>query len=174
MQLASEALTEIKGLYREIFDRPAPDIQPGSFVEFPAGVDPVQHALGEARQLKQLTAQLASAPRPGTWVPPADIHATPDAYVLRIGVFGIPRDRMKVLVKDGECVVRGERKVEETGPEMRPVSLELPRGPFERRFSLPPRCSTKEMKARYVDGVLELTIPLAGEEAKGPSVIDIK
>jgi HSP20 family molecular chaperone IbpA len=110
MQEVNQALSEVKELYQRILGRPAPELQPTSFVAFPPGVDPLNHALHEVQYLKQLSEQIAMAPRPVTWVPLADCYASKDTFVVRLEVPGIDRKDLKVFLTGGECLVRGERK----------------------------------------------------------------
>ena len=158
MQEVTRALDEVRALYEKVLGSPAPELDPGRFVAFPPGVDPLQHALREVDLLKQISRQATFAPAPVAWIPPADVLAADDALIVRVDVPGVSRETLKVLVLGGECVIRGER----TGPaerhELRPLSLERSWGPFERRFALPAGCHPDKITARYAEGVLELRI----------------
>ena len=69
------------------------------------------------------------------------------------------REDLKVLVASGECIVRGERKLPANTAGVRPLSIERPWGPFERRFVLPVGSKPESVIARYLEGVLELRVP---------------
>jgi HSP20 family molecular chaperone IbpA len=56
---------------------------------------------------------------------------------------------------------------------MRPMLVERPWGPFERRFVLPTGSRVGEMKARYVNGVLEIAIPVDPVELPKEQKIEI-
>lgn len=154
----AQALGEVKVLYEKIFGKPAPEIPKGSFAAFPPGVDPVRHAVQEVEQLKQLFERMSTAPSPATWTPQADTFATQDALVFRVEIPGVRRDDVKVFVSGGECVVRGERKAPESTTESRPVSIERPWGPFERRFALPPGSRPDRVNAEVREGLLEVRV----------------
>jgi len=158
MQEVTRALDEVRALYEKVLGTPAPTLDPGRFAAFPPGVDPLHHALHEVDQLKQISRQVAFAPPAAAWMPQADVFAADDALILHIDVPGIARDTLKVLVLGGECVVRGERKGPESARELRPLSVERARGPFERRFALPAGSHPDKITARYTEGVLELRI----------------
>jgi HSP20 family protein len=162
MQSVSQALDQVKELYQKVLGRPAPEIASGCFAAFPPGVDPVDHAVREVDALRQISERMAFVPRPAAWAPPADSYVTKDALVVRLEIPGVDRDTLKVLVAGGECVVRGERKLPETTPEMRPLSLERPWGPFERRFALPPGSYPDRVTARYADGEIEVRVAVEG------------
>ena len=85
MQAMSKALEEMKGLYEKVVGTPAPQLRPSDYVPFPIGVDPLQHALLEARQCAGLSEYTATAPRPGAWVPAADSFLAGDELLIRLG-----------------------------------------------------------------------------------------
>lgn len=165
MQPLNQALDEVKELYLKVLGKPAPEIAPGSYVAFPPGVDPLECAVKEVDQLKLMSERLTFAPRPVAWTPPADSFATKDSFIIRMEIPGIDRSSLKVFLVGGECVVRGERKLPEATPEMRPLNLERPWGSFERRFALPAGSYPDRVNARYVDGELEVRIAVEGIEA---------
>lgn len=173
MQEVNQALNEVRELYQKVLGRPAPDLQPGSFVAFPPGVDPLSLAVHEVQQLKHLSEQLAMAPRPVSWIPPADCFASKDTFVIRLEVPGIDRKDLKVFVAGGECLVRGERKQPEWQAEMRPLMIEHSWGPFERHFPLPEGCVLGKVSARCENGVLELRIPVEAREAPKETKVEI-
>lgn len=158
MRQVSESLNEVKDLYKKVLGKPAPEIAPGNYVAFPPGVNPVDFAIQEVRQLKLLSEQAALAPLPVSWVPRADSYALEDAYVVRIDVPGVAQEDLKVFVAGGECVVRGERKPPKDAAEMQPLALERPWGSFERRLMLPPGSDPERVKAHCADGVLEVRV----------------
>lgn len=173
MQQVTHALNEVQELYKKILGRPAPEIPPGSFVSFPPGVSPIDHAIQEVEQLKQLAERIAQAPGPVAWIPRADTYTTQEAWVARLEVPGIARENVKVLHSYGECIVRGEKKPLHGGAQMRLLGIEQPWGPFERRFTLPQGCRTDQMTARCTDGVLELRIPFENEGRERETKIEV-
>jgi HSP20 family protein len=173
MQELKQALEEMKGLYQTVLGRPAPELGQPSFLPFPAGVDPVQLALLEVQRLKQVAKQVAFAPRPGAWVPLADSFVTDKEFVVRLEIPGVSREDLKIFVVGGECVIRGERKPPQCAGAMRPIALERPWGPFERRFVLPVGSRIDEVKARALEGVLEVRIPVEGIDVPKEQKIDV-
>ncbi|HXV76848.1 MAG TPA: Hsp20/alpha crystallin family protein [Candidatus Polarisedimenticolaceae bacterium] len=160
----SRALDEVRDLYRQVVGTPAPEIQPVSYASFPPGVDPLDHALREVKQLQKISEQLKFAPRLAVWAPPADTYSGKDEFVVRVEVPGITRDDLKVFVGAGECIVRGERKPPSNADEL-PMTIERSWGQFERRFVLPTGCQQDRVSARCHDGVLEIRIA-AGERTQ--------
>ncbi len=159
MQELKQTLDEVKGLHERVLGCPAPELGPHSFIPFPPGVDPVEHARAEALHVKELGERVKFAPKPDAWSPLADSFVTEKAFVVRLEIAGVSREDVKVHIVGSECVVRGERKAPQCIGEMRPMALERPWGSFERRFILPAGSRVDEMSARCVDGLLELEIP---------------
>ncbi len=116
---------------------------------------------------------MAFAPGPVSWVPRADSFATDDAFLFRLEIPGVARDDLKVFLAGGECVVRGERKAPESTVNMRPLSLERPWGPFERRFMLPAGSHPDRVTARYQEGVLEVRIAAEGRGAPREMEVEV-
>jgi HSP20 family protein len=163
MQPVNQVLDEVRDLFQKVVGKPAPEIQPASYVAFPPGVDPLNHAIHEVGELKRLSEQMAFAPGPAAWTPAADVFTTKEAYVVRLEIPGVDRKALKVFVQGAECVVRGDRKpTVEAGAEMQPLTVERPWGPFERRFLMPPGSHADKVTARCADGVLELRVTFDG------------
>jgi HSP20 family protein len=158
MQPVSQALDEVKQLYKKVLGATAPEIHSGSYLPFPPGVDPYEHAVKEVDQLKQLSEHLEYVPRLGAWTPPADSFFTDDGFVIRMEIPGVDRDTLKVFLVGGDCVVRGERRQTPSSTELHPLQLERVWGSFERRFTLPAGSYPDRVTARYTDGVLELRV----------------
>lgn len=173
MHEVNQALAEVKELYQKIMGRPAPDLEAGAFVSFPPGVDPLNHAVLEVQHLKHLSEHVATTPRPVSWVPLADCYASNDAYVIRLEIPESDREDLKVFIAGDACLVRGERKRPEAVAGMRPVTVEQPWGPFERRFPLPGGFVADKVAAHYEDGVLELRVPVKEREAPKEMTVEV-
>ena len=161
MTEVAHALNEVRELYARFLGQPVPELGPGRYAPFPPGSDPVRFAVQEVEDLKRLFAQVSALPKPVAWIPRADVHAGPSLLVFRVEVPGIPREQLKVLTVDGECIVRGERPGAKLEGELRPLGLEVPFGSFERRFALPPRANVDALTATCADGILEVRIQIA-------------
>ena len=152
MTEVASALNEVRSLYAKYLGQPAPEIGPGWYAPFPPGIDPIRYAIQEVGELKR---HLAVA-----WVPRADVYGTKDAVVFHVEIPGVGREQVKVLVAEGECIVRGTRATATDQADLRPLGIELPYGAFERRFPLPIHADADKLVARYADGILEVTIPI--------------
>ncbi len=88
-----------------------------------------------------------------------------DDYVLRAEVPGIdPEQDLEVTVDNDMLTISGERREESKEKNRR----ELHYGSFRRTVQLPSGARADEITASYTDGVLEVRVPTARDEA--PSV----
>src|SRR5579863_4424913 len=83
-------------------------------------------------------APLTTAADSGAWLPPVDIHEEADQGVLTI------RGQREDARKESR---EGFRRIERIS------------GEFQRRFSLPESADAQNIKAKFVNGVLEVAIP---------------
>jgi HSP20 family protein len=93
------------------------------------------------------------------WLPAVDIHEEAERFVVRADVPGVDRKDIDITAENGVLTVRGERKGEtrENGKGYERVERVV--GSFVRRFTLPETANTEEIKAKQINGVLEITIP---------------
>ena len=96
---------------------------------------------------------------------PADVHETPEAYVIRLDVPGLSQKDVKVTVMGDTVTIRGERKQEEKLDRDNLHFRERRFGSFERGFTLQTPVRADQVRASYRDGVLEVRVPKA-EEAR--------
>jgi len=101
----------------------------------------------------------------GTWVPPVDIYETAEAIVLKAELPGIGKENLNVEVKDNTLTLRGEKKFEKEVKEENYYRVERSYGMFQRAFALPSTVQSDKVRAKFKDGVLEISLPKA-EEAK--------
>ncbi len=92
------------------------------------------------------------------WVPMFDIEDAGEAYILRGDLPGMTQKEIDVRIEDATLTVRGERKAVSLESTER-TRRERPHGQFERTFRLPNAIDEARIKATYVNGVLELTLP---------------
>ena len=173
MQDIDRAFDDVKHLYQKFLDSPVPEFDPARLVPLPGGVDPVRFAVEEVQQLKRIVErgeQLAQLP---VWMPRSDFLATEKELVFCIEVPGFESKDLSVRIVDGHLVVRGERKRFLGLPDAKPVNLERPWGPFERRFALPAGIKPEEIEARCTNGLLEIHLHTGEDELMGERKVEI-
>jgi HSP20 family protein len=93
------------------------------------------------------------------WSPSVDLQEQTDRFVLRADVPGVSAKDIEVSTENGTLTVRGERPAGERVNNDGFEHIERVAGTFLRRFTLPDSIQAEAIKARYVDGVLEIEIP---------------
>ena len=94
-----------------------------------------------------------------SWTPSVDLQEESDHFVLRADVPGVALKDIEVSAEDGTLTIRGERLAREHVRSDGFEHIERAAGTFLRRFTLPDSARSEAIKARYVDGVLEIEIP---------------
>lgn len=105
----------------------------------------------------------------GAWVPAVDIFETNEAIVLKAELPGITAQDISVEVKDNTLTLKGEKKFEKEVKEENYHRVERSYGSFQRAFTLPGTIHQEKVKAKFKDGILEITLPKV-EEAKPKQV----
>lgn len=93
------------------------------------------------------------------WAPAVDVIEEKDRFVLRADLPGVERDAIEVSMDDGVLLIAGERRAEEQSEFEGIKRFERVTGRFQRRFSLPDTADAEGIKARSVNGILEISIP---------------
>ena len=122
------------------------------------------------RDLDRLAQQLVGAgtsTRPS--VMPLDAWREGDAFVLEFDLPGVQPETLDIDVERNVLTVRAERPPKNGDWEM--LAAERPTGLFSRQLVLGDNLDLDRLEARYHDGVLRLTVPVA-ERAK-PRKIEV-
>ena len=101
----------------------------------------------------------------GTLAPAVDIYETNDSFVVSADLPGLNKDEIQIDLKDNTLTLKGEKKFEEKVSKDNYIRVERAYGSFVRSFTLPQNVDPEKIKAKYKEGVLEVTIPKK-EEAK--------
>ena len=95
----------------------------------------------------------------GYFVPKVDILENDNAFELHFEAPGMNKEDFNIEVKDNTLTISGERKFSAEKNEGNYQSIETRYGSFSRSFSLPESVQSDKINAKYVNGILELTIP---------------
>ena len=110
----------------------------------------------------------------GSWSPAVDIFETRDNVVLKAELPGLEKKDFSIEVKDNLLILKGERKCEKETKEENYYRMERAYGSFTRSFNLPTAVDKDRVKAKFKDGVLEVTIPKT-ESAKPKQIsVDVE
>lgn len=99
-------------------------------------------------------------------VPAVDVLPRGKDLVIRAELPGIDPDKdVEITFEDGFLRIRGERRREEKEEGKGWYRIESSYGAFDRSIPLPEGVEPEDVKATYVDGILEVVVPGAAEPA---------
>jgi HSP20 family protein len=104
-----------------------------------------------------------------SWVPRIESYMKDGMLVFKAELPGVDPKDLDVSITDRELVIKGERKYEKDAKEENYVYREINYGSFERSFVLPEGVKTDGLKAKFANGILEITVP-APEIAKSRKI----
>ena len=111
-----------------------------------------------------------------TWnfAPAVESYLDKDAkkYVCHVALPGVEPKDVQIHAQGNLLTIRGERKLTRSTKEVDLREEEIMYGAFERVLTLPEGVATDKLNAEYVNGVLEITAPVAA--AALPRKIEIK
>ncbi|MBS3956030.1 MAG: Hsp20/alpha crystallin family protein [Clostridiales bacterium] len=134
--------------------------------------DPFGEMLRMQRDMDRIFSRIGSAEGRGetastvAWMPKIDVKSKGDDIVVRAELPGIDPAAVDIEVTDGVLTIKGERKAEDEREGEGWLIRESSHGTFERSMVLPEGVSAEDIKAEYVDGILEVHVPKALEAAR--------
>jgi HSP20 family protein len=111
-------------------------------------------------QVRRWADTLLEFAEPGvSFRPAADFYETSQGLVLRLEVAGVAKEDLSLTLAGQELVIRGRRRPPAKEGINRFFHLEIGFGAFERTFKLPIPIDHQEVRAKYQDGILEISLP---------------
>jgi HSP20 family protein len=104
-------------------------------------------------------APLTTATDSGAWLPPVDIHEEANQFLLHVDLPGVDPKTVEITTDQGVLTIRGSRDELRKDAREGYRRVERHTGEFQRRFSLPETADAQNIKAKAVNGVLEVSIP---------------
>lgn len=118
--------------------------------------------------------QIATTESTG-WTPAVDVVTKGGDMVIKAELPGMKREDVNVSLQNGVLTVSGERKEEEEHKDAGFLVKERRYGSFRRSMTLPEGTDESKIKARFEDGLLEVTVEGAGTQVEeGPKQIEIE
>jgi HSP20 family protein len=102
----------------------------------------------------------------GEWIPRVESYQKNGKFVIQADLPGVEVKNIQVMVEGNHVFIKGERKEDKEIKEKNVVGREIYYGSFQRSVPLPEGLKLEELKAKYRDGVLEITAPT---EKRAPS-----
>jgi HSP20 family protein len=107
-----------------------------------------------------------------SWMLPLDVFESKDMLRIKAALPGVAPEDVHLQVEDNILTISGQRRMEEQHEKGDYRWIESQYGSFSRSVTLPQNMDTARIEARYVNGMLELTVPKR-EESK-PRRIELK
>lgn len=107
------------------------------------------------------------------WAPALEVSEHDGNYIVRAELPGIEPEDVKLEITDQAVVLQGERKSEKQESRGGVQLTERHYGHFYRAVPLPEGAKTDDAKAKFENGVLEVTIPVP-EAQRNPREIPIQ
>jgi HSP20 family protein len=99
----------------------------------------------------------------GPHSPPIDLFTTPDSIIAKVGLPGVRREDVDVIVGDDLVTIRGSSDSETEPAAGEQIHWELSHGPFTRSFRLPVVVRPEGAMASLKSGLLTIALPRASE-----------
>lgn len=109
-------------------------------------------------------------PWAGGRVPSVDVYDREKELVVEAELPGINKEDVDISIEDHTLTIRGETKQEEEKKEEGFYRHERQYGRFVRSIPLPVAVKSDQAHAKFENGVLEIVLPKAEEEAKGKKI----
>jgi HSP20 family protein len=112
---------------------------------------------------------------PGSeWSPAVDVFEARDRLVVVIEVPGLAPESLRVVFRERELVLSGERRARRTGPGCTFLCLERPHGRFERAIPVELPVDVARARATLAGGLLTVTLPRLRERRGRETVVPIE
>ena len=94
-----------------------------------------------------------------SFIPAVDVQEEKERFVVKADLPGVAPDQIEITAEKGVLTLRGERKTEQREEAVGYERIERVSGNFTRRFTLPENVQADAIKAKFTNGVLEVSIP---------------
>jgi len=112
---------------------------------------------------------------PGSeWSPAVDVFEARDRLLVVIEAPGLPPESLRVVFRERELVLSGERRARRTGPGCTFLCLERPHGRFERVIPVEVPVDVARARATLRGGLLTVALPRLRERRGRETVVPIE
>jgi HSP20 family protein len=108
----------------------------------------------------------------GRWYPRVESYQKNGSYVIKADLPGVKAKDIHVMVEGDRLIIQGERKMDRETKKRDFRRREVFYGAFQRSVPIPRGLREDEIKAKYHDGVLEITAHV--EKAHLPKEVKVE
>ena len=106
----------------------------------------------------------------GSTLPAVNVQETNDEYMIDVAAPGMKRNDFKIELDNDVLTISSQREDSHEEKDGNYSRREFSYQSFQRSFSLPQnKMKGDEIKAKYIDGILHITIPKAEEAKRKPA-----
>ena len=107
------------------------------------------------------------------WMPKMDVFEKDGELIVKADLPGLKKEEVFITLEEGNLILKGERKEETEIKEENFYRAERNYGGFYRRLPLAFKVDPQKIVAKFMDGVLEVHVPLPVQEELKPLPIAI-
>jgi HSP20 family protein len=100
------------------------------------------------------------------WSPAVEVSERDGNYVIRAELPGLNPEDVKLEVENDAVVIQGERKLERDVERGGMHRTEIRYGRFYRTIPLPEGVNAEQVRAKFDNGVLEVTVPVPEQQSQ--------
>ena len=106
----------------------------------------------------------------GSTMPAVNVQETNDDYMIEVAAPGMKRDDFKIELDNNVLTISSQREDSHEEMDGNYTRREFSYQSFQRSFTLPQNgVKGEEIKAKYVDGILRITVPKEEDARKKPA-----
>jgi len=130
--------------------------------------DPLDELRGMQHEMDRLFDRLGmgrdvtAAETFNAWVPSVESYMKGSDLIVKCELPGIDPKAVEITLDETarQLIIKGERKTEKDTKEEDYIHREMSYGSFERRFTLPEGVKADQVKAKFANGILEVSLPV--------------
>jgi HSP20 family protein len=100
------------------------------------------------------------------WAPAVEVSQREGNYVVRAELPGLRPEDVQLEIENDALILQGERKIEREEDKGGVHRTEIRYGRFYRSIPLPEGANVEQARAKFENGVLEVTVPVPEEKAQ--------
>lgn len=103
----------------------------------------------------------------------ANIISLQDKYIIEIELPGVKKEDIRITLEDEHLIVQGKKQRKSYENE-KLIQTERQQGDFKRMFKISEEIDTQNIKAKFEEGVLYITLQKIGTEKEKETIITVE